>query len=235
MIRWPQFSLITLAGVVAFCAIGCAALVYASAVWAASLITGAIVLLMFATTAAVYGQGSRRAFWLGMSIWGWLYLLLSGWLFSGQHQADKWGQSPLPDLATTQLSRWVYAHVLPRLRTPPSTPGPAAGSLVSGIGLGSDSGLTGTMMAGEGMPGTIAGVDIRVPALDVAVAGEGAMTGMSTGSLGPAPGTSFWTTTPTAPSYPDLDTFLRVSQALWLWVFALTGGAVGRWLHAARS
>ena len=196
--RRPQFSLITLAGIVSFCAIGCSALIYASPTWAGVLTTTAIAFLMFAATASVYRQGRARAFWLGVSIWGWLYLLLSAWLFSGRYQADSLGQSHLPELATTQLSGWVYNHVFVRLRPPPPAAPGAGGSFMIGTGIGSDSGLSGTIV----LP-------------------SGTMPGMGGGGGGPS-STNY---------YPDQDTFVRVAQALWLWLFALAGGVAGRWLY----
>ncbi len=77
--RWPQFSLMTLAGVVAFVAIACAALVYASALWSSILFTSVIVWLILAMLAAIYRQGSARAFLVGSAICGWTYLLLVFW------------------------------------------------------------------------------------------------------------------------------------------------------------
>ena len=39
----------------------------------------------------------------------------------------------------------------------------------------------------------------------------------------------------TARSYPDETSFIRVSHALWTWLFALAGGLAGRWLFTRRE
>lgn len=199
--RWPQFSLITLAGFVAFSAVACSALIYASAVWAASILTAAVVFLMFAITAAIYRDGGSRAFWLGASIWGGAYLWLTFPLLTGRQQTDTFGRNmSAPDLSTTQVSVWVYQNVLPKLRTPPPPSGGfGAGGFMFGTGVNSDAGMSGNVTFPEGMGGA---------ALPV-----------------PAP-SSF---------YPDQESFLRVSHALWLWLFAFAGGVVGRWLYTTRN
>jgi hypothetical protein len=184
MRRWPQFSLAALAALVAFIALACCALMYASHTWAASLQTVGVVFVMLAITAAVYRRGGARAFWLGSGIWGGAYFLLSSSLLSNPQTFDTFGRPTNYSVGTTQLSLWVYEHVLPKLLTPP-------------------------VRTSGGMPG-------------VGSLGEGG--GMPTGYRPPAPAPASF--------YPDQESFLRVAQALWLWVFALVGGGVGRWLHA---
>lgn len=198
MVRWPQFSLITLAGIVVFFAIGCCAWIYASHNWAAVLQTAAIVFLTFAITAAIYREGRPRAFWLGASVWGGVYLLLGFWLFPIQQQVDTLGRITNQPAGPSQLSLWVYEHVLPRLRTPPASASFSGPWL--GTGIGSDAGLTGTIVVAPGATG---------------------MGSVTSGSL---------------PSYyPDQESFLRVGQALWLWLFIFAGGFSGCWLYSTRS
>lgn len=187
--RGPQFSLLTLAGIVACFAIGSCALVYASTAWSSTLTTAAVLFLIVATLAAVYRQGRTRAFWLGCAVGGWLYLLLTGWLFTGYRNVDTMGQANLDsELATSHLARWVYQRVLPSVRKPPQ-PQPFMGPGGQGFG---GSGVGGNGFGAGGFP--------VVPMSD----------------------------------YPDEVTFIRVNHAIWLWIFALAGGAAGRWLYATR-
>jgi hypothetical protein len=72
------------------------------------------------------------------------------------------------------------------------------------------SGVTG----GAGMTGT------------VTLTPEGGIAGMAATSTGGSAPTSY---------YPDLESFIHVSHALWLWLFALAGGAIGRWLYSTRA
>jgi hypothetical protein len=108
--RRPQFSLATLGGMVACSSIACAALVYASETWSTVLFTSAILFLTVAILLIIYRAGSARAFWVGCAVFGWTYLLLHFWL----------GRSLDADLATSQLAKWAYWHILPEVRTPPA-------------------------------------------------------------------------------------------------------------------
>ena len=103
--RLPQFSLITLAGIVAFAAVACCSLVYASSAWSATIYTAAIVFLAFATLAASYRRGRRRAFWAGSAFFGWLYLFLVLGPLPGTQQMTSPTQVNVDaELATTHLA-----------------------------------------------------------------------------------------------------------------------------------
>src|SRR5687767_11146988 len=90
--RWPQFSLKGLAGIVAFAAVACCSLIYATQAWSSMIFTAAVMLLIFAVVAGVYRQGAARAFWAGCAISGWIYLLLIFGPFSATRYLDERGR-----------------------------------------------------------------------------------------------------------------------------------------------
>jgi hypothetical protein len=96
------------------------------------LFTAAILFLTFAILIAIYRAGSTRAFWVGCAIFGWMYLLVLFWPSSERIQFGSWYKMELgTELATSQLARWAYEHILPKVRTPPPTgysPTPMPGS-----------------------------------------------------------------------------------------------------------
>jgi hypothetical protein len=134
--RW-QFSLVTLAVIVAGCAIASCALAYATTAWSSTLTTGAVVLLIFATLAVIFREGQTRAFWLGCAVSGWIYLLLTGLMFNGYRQVDIMGRPNLDSaLATSHLASWAWRHLLPKVRAVPETGG-GGGGFIAGEGGGS--------------------------------------------------------------------------------------------------
>jgi hypothetical protein len=213
--RLPQFSLKTLAGMVAFAAVACCSLIYASQAWSAVLYTAAIVLLAFATLAAAYHRQRVRAFWLGCAVCGWLYVLLVLGPLPGTRQMASPGQLNIDsELATTHLARWVYANVLPKLRTPPSA--------ISSVklkfapqGASGEATLEKVYVTGSGV----------VTRLDVDTV-LSVVTGETLATLSPASAVS---------RYPDETSFVRVSHALWTWLFALAGGLAGSWLYSRQT
>lgn len=72
-----RFSLRALAGFVALVAVYCAALVNASELMSGVALLFAVLLLSLAVVAAIESQGSRRAYWRGFAISGFLYMVLS--------------------------------------------------------------------------------------------------------------------------------------------------------------
>jgi hypothetical protein len=212
--RLPQFSLKTLGGIVALAAIGCCSLVYASSTWSAAIYTAAIIFLAMATLAAIYSRQQARAYWVGCALCGWLYLLLIfGPLPATQQMASPGQLNVDSELVTTHLARWLYGAVLPKLRKPPSPVKLSfTGSLVGSAQVTGEIALNG--LAGEG--------------------GDSAFTMVPVDAAQPiAAGTPFakLTTAAKQPPYPDEMSFVRVSHALWTWLFALTGGMLGKWLH----
>jgi hypothetical protein len=226
--RWPQFSLKGLAGIVAFAAVACCSLIYATQVWSSTLFTAAVVLLIFALVAVIYRQGAARAFWAGCAISGWIYLLLIFGPFAATRYLDERGRTnKASELATTHLARWVYDKVLPKLRQ--------SESQVAGEGMfapdGGGGGEGGGMMAGGMMAGGMSG--------GYGMPGGGMQSGMggsfSGGMAGMPGGYGGRVTTVPSASYPSETNFLRVSHALWTWLFALAGGIAARWVYARRG
>jgi hypothetical protein len=135
--RWPQFSLLTLGGLVAFAAVASAALVYASELWSSTLYTAAFAWLTFAVLAAIYRDGAKRAFWVGSAVCGWIYLILLCWPESARlHNETMDTMEVGSELATTRLARWTYIHVLPKIRERPSRPSSGGGGFGGGGGGG---------------------------------------------------------------------------------------------------
>jgi hypothetical protein len=210
----PQFSLKTLAGIVAFAAVACCSLVYASSTWSATIYTAAIVFLAFATLAAVYSRERVRAYWLACAFCGWLYLLFVFGPLSATQQMVSPGQLNVDsELATTHLARWLYATVLPKLREPLKTTAGATVTLAPGGTSVVEVALD--QVAWRLAPDAITLFDVN--------------TGMPV-----AAGTSLATAPSTvAAYYPDETSFVRVCHALWTWLFALAGGLAGKWLYGS--
>jgi hypothetical protein len=76
-----QFSILTLLGTVTLAGLGCAALVNASPLWAAIVVSGTVLALLTATLGAFYGQSGARVFCGGFAVFGWAYLVLSTGMF----------------------------------------------------------------------------------------------------------------------------------------------------------
>lgn len=62
-------------GFIVFVAIGCAALMSATTLWAQVIATLTFTALLIATIGAI--EGPQRGFWRGFAIFGWVYLILS--------------------------------------------------------------------------------------------------------------------------------------------------------------
>jgi hypothetical protein len=94
-----QFSIVGLLGVVAFVAVACAALARPSELWASCLFTLTLIGLTGVILAAIFRPGPRRAFWIGVAVGGWLYVLL---VFG-----PGFGESVGHRLITTAGLRWL--------------------------------------------------------------------------------------------------------------------------------
>jgi WD40 domain-containing protein len=104
-----RFSLATLMIVVALVAVACAALHYATELWASALMTITVGLLLVGVLGACLREGPSRTFCLGWSIFGWAYLVLAlNWFGAGASQ----------QLLSTKL----LAYVHPRLQQNASVP-----------------------------------------------------------------------------------------------------------------
>jgi uncharacterized membrane protein YhfC len=67
----PTISIRMLLAVVAFIALACTALVWANGIWATTLFTVALGVLLFAVVAAILRRGVKQAFWIGFAVFGW--------------------------------------------------------------------------------------------------------------------------------------------------------------------
>ncbi|MEX0713386.1 MAG: hypothetical protein WD278_13605 [Pirellulales bacterium] len=87
-----RFSLVSLLLAVPLVALGCAALVYATPVWARIVVTATLAALLAAGVGAFYLPDKSRVFAGGFAICGWGYLLLS---------QQPWLENMKGDLLTT--------------------------------------------------------------------------------------------------------------------------------------
>jgi hypothetical protein len=118
-----RFSLTSLFGAVLFAAFGTAAIRFASPLWAGLTMALTVPLLFAAILGALFRLGQARAFWTGMAVCGWGYLLivLAPWFESsvGQH------------LPTSYLLNYVHDHLQTQVTLTPWRPG---GGMVRGPG-----------------------------------------------------------------------------------------------------
>lgn len=71
-----RFSLASLMAALTFIAVGLAALRYASAFVASAILTLTLGVLLCSTLAALVRHGTRRNFWIGTALFGWVYLFV---------------------------------------------------------------------------------------------------------------------------------------------------------------
>ena len=72
-----RFSIASLLVVVLFVAVGFAALEESSDLWESGVFTLTLAALLISILLAVHRTESRRAFWIGFALFGWIYLGLS--------------------------------------------------------------------------------------------------------------------------------------------------------------
>jgi hypothetical protein len=72
-----HLSVATLMGVVLLLALGMAALRANTVIWASAMFTAAVSLFSVAITAAMVIRGSARFTWMGMAVFGWIYLVIA--------------------------------------------------------------------------------------------------------------------------------------------------------------
>jgi hypothetical protein len=95
-------------GVVVFVAVACAALRYASELWASAVLTATIGMLLAGVLGMVLRRGPARAFWFGFTVFGSAYLILA--------LAPWCSANVRPQLLTSK----VLAYVHPKLQMAPS-------------------------------------------------------------------------------------------------------------------
>jgi hypothetical protein len=104
----PRFSLALIGVFVAVCGVAFGALRANSPVWADATLNLTLGFLLFAVLAAVIRRRGARSFWLGFSLFGWAYVLLT---------FGPWFDSQLkPHLVT---NRFLEAASLRVLQYPP--------------------------------------------------------------------------------------------------------------------
>ena len=81
-----RFSILGLLGLVAFAALGCAALQNSNDVWRTCLYSLAVGSLIAALVPAVLLTGRKRAFWIAFALVGWGYHLQFTWLLKGESE-----------------------------------------------------------------------------------------------------------------------------------------------------
>jgi hypothetical protein len=82
----PRVTIAGLMAVVLYAALSFAALANASAVWADTTYTIAILTVSTALLGAIVRKGPNRVPWVGFAVFGWIYVLidlLPGWFHSG--------------------------------------------------------------------------------------------------------------------------------------------------------
>jgi hypothetical protein len=227
-----RFSLRTLAGAVTAIAMACAALIYASP-WIASLAWTLTVLgLALASVAAVLSTSSRRGFWTGFAIVGWLYAVVTVSPMLGDLQGS---------LFTTALVQRA-AQAMPAPKSSPGTAGPlhsyqtAATSYVVAPALSlpspvyaSGSPASMPMQRGFGPEDTSG----------AAPATSSMPTYSPQPALAPLPPAAIYPVTSYAPSAIAAsrfsESFVEIGQALWVLAFALLGGLLGQYLVTRQS
>jgi hypothetical protein len=101
-----QFSLRSLLGFVALVAVGCAALLYPSDLWASLAVYGALVALATAILGSIVRRGSAQYFWLGFALFGCGYMWLT---YEGEANVSPPGWFQLEgQQGCTKLLRFAY-------------------------------------------------------------------------------------------------------------------------------
>ena len=110
----PRFSIRQLLITTAVAAVGCFALLNASQIWAATLLSGVGVILAASILLAVFRDGERRAYWIGFATFGWLYLLLCfGGIFRDVASPFGWRENLAAQLTGVVYDQ-LYGSVPPR-------------------------------------------------------------------------------------------------------------------------
>jgi hypothetical protein len=221
----PTISIRMLLAVVAFIALACTSLAWANGIWATTLFTAALGVLLFAMLAAVLRRQQKQAFWIGFAIFGWGYLWLAHWpngdfpynavAFGGTQRQWTLQSGQEDSLATTRLLAHAYLNWLPKIRPLPSAPAtpPAYTAYSTGTAAGT------YVVTGSGTPGAPA--DPSSPPV-----------------YSPPSTTTYAyavpVTTPTT-SYPAMHEFTRVGHSFFTIIFALVGGCLGTVLYRTRD
>jgi hypothetical protein len=195
-------------------ALGLVALRSASPTWVSAMLGLALAVLSVSILSAIFRRGPQRAFWIGFTTIGWLYVLLlfTSWTL-GRTTTNN---SPLRvhNLITQKLSsvsyHWLYDEAFDSYNATVRAFSGPMGSM-GGRGYG------GMMSGSEGDSGY--GGD----AYKATYSG-----GMGSVMLG---GVSGPVAAPGPPPGPNESDFVNVAHALWALLFAAIGGCVAGWLY----
>lgn len=118
-----RFSLAALVGFVALSAAVLGALRATSGIGSGTVFTLAIGVFSAAILGTVYNRGEDRAFWLGVAVFGWGFMLLTHGPWFDNHIAHL--------LLGNQIALYIHPKLLREVPTPP---GDFSGTLTTSIG-----------------------------------------------------------------------------------------------------
>jgi hypothetical protein len=140
--RLPRTTIAALMGLIALLAIAFAALVHPTPLWAAVCFSGMLLALTFASLAAIFSRGGRRAYWTGFLVGGSSYLVLQYGPLCVEHVGPHTlptamldflnGALTFPHPTTVTFSRQTHRTVLPEVALPAAEVLPPAVERVSG-------------------------------------------------------------------------------------------------------
>ena len=218
-----RFSLLSLMGAVVVAAVACAALRFASKLWASALLTTTIGMLLASVLGSVLQRGPARAFWFGFTLFGSAYLILAfaPWCYANVR----------PQFLTSKLLAYLHAKLQP------ASPLLSYGSRVIGlpdqhIAVISDGEVTPWRVDDTlGLPVT---TGQQLATLDSAVVNAVAFSAdgrlLVSGSRDKT--IKIWNV---AAQLPTWEQFERVGHSLFALLVALLGGLLARYVFARRS
>jgi hypothetical protein len=74
--RRPRFTIASLLGIVLFLAVGLAGLRAATDAWDSGVLGVTLTILLVSVLLFIHRTGIKRAYWLGFSLFGWVYLVM---------------------------------------------------------------------------------------------------------------------------------------------------------------
>jgi hypothetical protein len=247
--RLAHLSIAGLLGVVGFCAVGFGSLLYASTPWAGMTFSVMLGCLTIGLIALICCRSERRAFWIGFSISGWIYVIL----VHGPWFAVEIG----PRLATTKILRWAYPFLIPdgRQSANPLNATQAITVLITEVDAGIDLRMTGKalvdVLANEGddkPPSTLVQgveyrgistrdgkfllVELHLNPMQTTKLRQAQANGVKTVLIRhqPSPSAVAWSNPPV-----QINDFQSVGHDFYAILFALAGGVVGRYFYSTRE
>jgi hypothetical protein len=198
-------------------AFGLVALRSATMTWVAGMLGLVTAALATSILLIVFRHGSKRAYWIGFAIFGWLYLLVlvASWTLARIAAND----SPLAahNLPTQQLSsysyHWLFDEAFEKYQASRSMPSTVMGS-------GQD--FTFYFGSTSGSPAGAATGGMSM---------ESGMAGSTMPNPGPMPIAFSYSTPVGPPPGPNESDFVNVAHALWTLLFAVMGGCLSFWLY----